>query len=180
MNDLIQRIVDKAKAFLAQHITEIQVNKGFTDKVYQKLITGVGWYVGGEWCAFSAILVWQQCLAPEVWAVFKKLASGNSQQMARNCHAHPYWPTGLIPKVGCIVIWQDGDSTISGHTGLCTWVSADSKTFTTAEGNTSSPDKPETRTGWTYAEHTHLTGQPHRVVGFNLYRCIYPLDKLPI
>lgn len=179
MDNLIKRILIQAKVYLAQNITEIQVNKGFTDKAYQKAITAVGWYVGGEWCAFSAILVWQQCLSPEVYAVFKTLASGNSQQMARNCMAHKYWPTGLVPTVGCIVIWQNGDSSTQGHTGVCTWVSDDGKSFTTAEGNTSSPDKPETRTGWTYAEHTHYTGQPHKASGLNFYRAIYPLDKLP-
>lgn len=179
MNDLIQKIITQAKAYLAQHVTEIQVNQGFRDKAYQIDIASVGWQPSLEWCAFSAILVWKKCFSADVWKVFSKLASGNSQQMARNCHAHSYWPTGLIPKVGCIVIWQDGDSATQGHTGLCTWVSEDSETFTTAEGNTSSPDKPETRTGWTYAEHTHLIGQPHRSTGLNFYRCIYPLELLP-
>lgn len=179
MDDLILKIVAQAKAYLATRITEIQINAGFTDKTFQADITSVGWYIGAEWCAFSAILVWEKCLSADVWKVFSKIASGNSQQMARNCHAHAYWPTGLTPKVGCIVVWADGDSTTTGHTGLCTWVSVDGKSFTTSEGNTSSPDKPETRTGWTYAEHTHLTNQPHSATGFNFYRAIYPLDVLP-
>lgn len=175
-------IVHKALALAGAHITEIQVNQGWQpNKLYPTFtqdMKSVGWYVGGEWCAFSGILIWKQAyseLAPKVWAYIKGLLSGNSQETARNAHTDKFWPTGLVPKPGCIVIWQAGDSSTQGHFGICISVNGDQ--FITAEGNTSDPGSPDTRTGWTYACHTHTLGLPHSSKNLNFLRAVYAVEE---
>lgn len=167
-------IAKLALAYASANITEIQVNKGFTNKPFENDMKSVGWEPGLEWCAFSAILCFKKGLDPEVWAYFKRLKSGNAQQMLRNCIHDPKWLTGTIPKVGGMVVWQDGDSATSGHVGICTSINGD--TFETCEGNTSSSAYPSIRTGWTFAKHTHKLGQPHSANGLNYVRSIYSVE----
>lgn len=171
-------------AYFNEPITEIQVNRGFTNVTYQKDITSVGWYVGGEWCAFSAILAVKKAYTAanklKVWAYFYKLSSGNSQAMANNCHADRIWPTGLTPQVGCIVVWQAGDSKTEGHTGLCIAVDPDGIHFTTLEGNSIPQGNPGNEAhGYTIAKHIHTLGLPHSTLNLNFDRCIYLLEDLP-
>lgn len=174
--------VHKALALAGAHITEIQVNQGWQpNSLYPNFtadMKSVGWYVSGEWCAFSGILVlkWAYAAYPKIWNYFYKLLSGNSQQTVRNCHNDKFWPTGLIPRPGCIVVWQEGDSSTEGHLGLC--VSTNGNQFVTAEGNTSSPgDTAHERLGWTYTCHTHYLNQPHTSLGLNLLRCVYVVEE---
>lgn len=178
-----ENIVEVQTAYFNEPIIEIKPNQGFTDKQYQADITSVGWYVGGEWCAFSAILACKKGYVgnnhADIWVYFQKLASGNSQQMARNCHNDKFWPTGLIPKVGAIIIWQAGDSFTEGHTGLCIAVDPDGIHYTTLEGNSIPPGNPgDEREGYTIAKHIHVLGQPHSSLGLNFLRAIYAVEQL--
>jgi hypothetical protein len=167
----IQRI---ALAYAGANITEIQTNAGFNNKPFEADMRSVGWHTGDEWCAYSAILCFKKGLDPKVWAYFQRLASGNSLQMLRNCRNDKHWPTGLTPRVGCIVVWRLGDSTTQGHVGICT--SVNGSTFETCEGNTSSSAYPSIRQGWTFAKHTHSIGAPHSANSLNFVRCIYPIE----
>lgn len=166
-------------------IIEIQVNAGFTDQDYQAEITKVGWYTGGEWCAFSAMLAWKQGYInnthAEIWGYFWQMQNGeggNSQQLANNAHNDHFWPTGLTPQPGAIIVWQAGDSHTEGHTGLC--IEVDGDNYTTLEGNSIPPGNPgDEAHGYTIAKHVHTMGQPHSSLGLNFYRAVYAVEHLP-
>ena len=178
------QIVQIALDYSNQNITEIQTNDGWTDKDYQADMTSVGWEMGDEWCAASAILDWKKGYAdnPDVWAHAKNLVSLNSQQLARNFHADPVWPTSAdVPKLGAIVIWQAGDSSTQGHAGIV--VAINGNQFTSVEGNTTSAVVPNPnpgaseREGWTVATHVHNIGLPHSSLNLNLDRFIYAIES---
>lgn len=177
---IAEKIVEYSKALAAAGITEIQPNKGWLHNEqfpdFDTDMRSVGWIPGQEWCAYAAMLCWKKGYEdhPEIWQYLKHILSPNSQLIAKQAHADKIWPTGLTPKPGGIVIWQSGDSNIYGHTGLC--LSVDGNHFTSGEGNTSSPDKPSVRSGWTYAVHTHTLGLPHSHTGLNFMRCVYVLE----
>jgi hypothetical protein len=178
------QIVQIALAYNAQNITEIQPNSGWTNAQYQADMVSVGWYMGAEWCACAAILDWKKGYAtnPSVWAHASRLVSLNSQQMARNFHADPVWPTSTnVPKLGAIVIWQAGNSATQGHAGIV--VAINGNQFTSVEGNTTSTVRPNPipgateADGWTVAEHTHTIGLQHSTMNLNLDRFIYAIES---
>ena len=176
---IADEIIKIATAYAYAGIKEIEPNQGFTDKNYQKDILGVGWYPSAEWCAFSAILDWKKGYVnnPEIWAKFNLLKSGNSQEMLKNCRRDVFWPTGEIPRPGCIVIWQNGNSFVSGHAGVCIGVNGNH--FTTVEGNTIPAGNPgNEREGYTIAVHVHTLGLPHVQSGLNYDRSIYVVENL--
>jgi hypothetical protein len=107
-----------------------------------------------------------------------KLFSLNSQQMGRNFHADPVWPTSTtVPVVGAIVIFEEGDSSTLGHTGVVIEVMDDGITYRTEEGNTIPNGNPgNMREGYIVAQHKHIVGQPHSVTGLNLIRFIHPIE----
>jgi CHAP domain len=172
------QIVQIAAAYSTQNITEIQTNNGWTDDQYQTDMESVGWEMGDEWCAAAAILDWKKGYEdnPDVWAHASRLVSLNSQQLAENFHADPVWPTSTnVPKPGAFVVWQEGDSATQGHCGIV--VAINGNQFTSVEGNTSSPDQPSIREGWTVAQHTHTIGLPHSTMGLNLDRFVYAIES---
>lgn len=182
-------IVAAQIAFFNESIIEISPNNGFTckknkatGKQYEQLMQSVGWEFHDEWCAYAAILACKVGYTtnkhPEVWKYFSRLADGNSQVMGRNAHADKFWPTGIVPRLGCIVIWAHGDSTTIGHTGLCIDVSADGQTFTTLEGNSSPPNSGNEREGYTIAKHVHTLNAPHSANRLNYVRSIYVVENL--
>jgi CHAP domain len=181
---IADQIVQIAVGYSNQNITEIQVNAGWTDAGYQADMSAVGWVRGDEWCAAAAILDWKKGYAnsPDLWSKAAKLVSLNSQQMARNFHADPVWPTSVnVPRLGAMVVWQAGNSATQGHCGIV--VSVNGNQFTSVEGNTISdtvknPDPHASeREGWTVATHTHTVGLPHSVTGLNLERFIYAIES---
>lgn len=177
------KIVQIAEGYSNQNITEIQPNRGWTDANYEAEMKTVGWTPGDEWCAAAAILDWKKGYSdyPDVWKHAKNLVSLNSQEMARKFHADPLWPTSTdIPKLGAMVVWQEGTSAISGHCGIV--VGINGNLFTSVEGNTTSDTKPNPsggseREGWTVATHTHTLGRPHVTLGLNLDRFIYAIES---
>lgn len=173
-------IVQIANGLVKRNLTEIQPNLGWTDKDFQNQMQQIGWVRGDEWCADSCILVWKTAYAnvhPEIWAIARKMLSANSQLIAKNFHSDPIWPTSTkLPKLGAICIWQDGNSLTTGHAGIVIAINADGS-FVTAEGNTSSTQFPDIRTGWTYATHTHLVDAPHSLTGLNFLRFIYCIES---
>jgi hypothetical protein len=172
------QIVQLAIAYSTQNITEIQVNNGWTDPNYQADMVSIGWSPGDEWCAASVKLTWKKGYVgyPNVWAHAQNLISLNSQQMARNFHADPVWPTSTsVAALGAIAVWQEGNSSLQGHCGIV--VAINGNQFTTVEGNTSSPNFPSIRNGWTVAQHTHTLGQPHSNLGLNFERFVYAIES---
>ena len=172
------QIVQIALAYSTQDVTEIQVNDGWTDKEYQAEMASVGWEMGDEWCAAAAILDWKKGYAdnPGVWRHASRLVSLNSQQLAKNFHADPVWPTSThVPKLGAFVVWQEGNNAIEGHCGIV--VEINGNEFTSVEGNTTSSAEPDQREGWTVAKHTHTIGLPHSTLGLNLDRFVYAIES---
>ena len=178
------QIVQIAINYSNQNITEIQPNAGWTDPAYETDMKAIGWESGDEWCAASAILDWKKGYAnsPDVWAKAARLVSLNSQQMANNFHADPVWPTSTdVPKLGAMVVWQEGSSATEGHCGIV--VAINGNQFTSVEGNTTSETKPNPdphaseRDGWTIAKHTHTIGLPHTTLGLNLDRFVYAIES---
>jgi hypothetical protein len=178
------QIVVTAEYYNDQDITEIQVNNGWTDPGYQADMATIGWENGDEWCAAAAILDWKKGYAgyQELWLRASRLVSLNSQQMAKNFHADPVWPTSVdIPRLGAMVVWQAGNSAVEGHCGIV--VAINGNQFTSVEGNTTSgtrvnPDpNASERDGWTVAEHTHTIGLPHSSLNLNLDRFIYAIES---
>ncbi len=173
-------IAAKAMSYLGQ--TEIQPNLGFNDPDYQAKIIATGWLKGEPWCAAAAIIDWTEAyeIYPDspLGAKAKRLYSLGSQVMGNNFHADPIWPTSTtVPVVGSIVIYGDGDSTTSGHTGVVVGVDDDGITYHTVEGNTIPDGNPgDQREGYIVAQHTHKVGTPHSITGLNLIRFIHPMD----
>jgi len=159
---------------------EITPNQGFTDPAYAAKIISTGWQKGEPWCAAAAIVDWTEAYTPypDLAAKARRLYSLNSQQMGRNFHADPVWPTSTtVPTVGSIAIYGDGDSTVTGHTGIVIEVMPDGVTYRTEEGNTIPTGNPgNMREGYIVAQHTHVVGQPHSVTGLNLIRFIHPIE----
>lgn len=178
---IADNIVQIANAYANASITEIQPNNGWTNKAYEAdMVKLTGWYHSAEWCAAAAILDWKKGYAnrPDMLGHINRLVSLNSQAMADNFHADPIWPTSsTVPKLGAIVVWAQGDSRTMGHTGVVVWIAADGKSFVSVEGNTSSPDQPDIRSGWTLAKHTHIIGLPHSSLKLNLDRFIYAIEE---
>lgn len=178
---IADNIVAIANAYAKANITEIQVNNGWTNKAYENdMVQLTGWYPGAEWCAAAAILDWKKGYVnrPDMLGHINRLFSLNSQDMANKFHADPIWPTSTnVPKLGAIVVWAEGDSSSTGHTGIVVAIDPDGIHFTSVEGNTSSPSAPETRTGWTVAAHIHQVGLPHSSMGLNLDRFIYAIEE---
>lgn len=159
---------------------EIPSNQGFRNPQLEADLKSVGWAVNEPWCAFLGILGWTKAYTPFPdtlhWA--NRLFSGNSQQMARNFHADPTWPTSThTPKIGALCIWGDGDSTVTGHTGTVVAVDDDGIHFTTEEGNTIPDGNPgNVREGYVVARHKHVVGAPHTLKGLNFIRFIWPVE----
>lgn len=178
------QIVQIAINYSNQNITEIPENDGWTDPQYEADMLDVGWSKGDEWCAAAAILDWKKAYAnhPVIWQHASRLVSLNSQQMGRNFHADPVWPTSVnVPKLGATVIWQFGNSATEGHCGIVVGINGNQ--FTSVEGNTTSRVKPNPdpnaseREGWTVAEHVHTIGLPHSADNLNLVRFIYAIES---
>lgn len=173
-----QKISDIIQTYDGQE--EIKSNQGFVTHSFEDEMTGVGWEKGEPWCSFLGILGWTKAYTsyPTTLAWAKTLFSGNSQQMARNFHADPTWPTSTTtPQIGALCIWGDGDSEVSGHTGTVIAVDDDGINFTTEEGNTVPPGNPgNEREGFIVAKHIHSLGLPHSETGLNFIRFILPVE----
>lgn len=184
-------IVSVTMEIFNENIVEIQPNLGFTCKgdtqsgsQYQAEMELVGWDTHDEWCAYAAILNWKLGYThnnhQDVWKYFSRIADGNAQQMARKAHADKFWPTGIVPRLGCMVVWGLGDSASKGHVGICVDIDPDGVHFTTVEGNSVPQGNPGNEAeGYTNAKHIHALGQPHSVNGLNFVRCLYVVEELP-
>lgn len=160
-------------------VQEIQPNQGFNDPDFEARIKATGWEQGQPWCAASAIADWKDAYRqyPNLYAKASRLYSLNSQQMAINFHADPVWPTSTTtPEVGAMVIFGEGESTVSGHTGIVIEVLPDNQ-YRTEEGNTIPPGNPgNQREGYCKAQHVHTIGLPHSDSGLNFIRFILPIE----
>lgn len=173
-------IVKLAQSYLGQE--EIQPNKGFKDPDFDhKMRTMTPFENGNPWCADLKILVWREAYAPypELLSWYNKLCVANSQQMLRNFHNDPVWPTSKTePKIGAAVIFGDVGSTVYGHTACAIIsISADGKYYTTVEGNTRPSGNPgNVAEGYIVATHTHLVGAPHPITGLEFLGFIYVIE----
>lgn len=159
----IDKIVQEAKSYIGQE--EIQPNKGFKDASFADKMKAVGFYSGASWCGFFVMLVLFDVYkdSPIILNYIKKYASASTQTMWLNFRASKEVITGQIPKLGAVVIWEDGSSS-NGHTGIVTWVSPDSKSFKSVEGNTNSN---HSSNGFEVYENTHIVGVPN-LAGFHI------------
>ena len=162
--DHIDKIVLAAKSYLGQE--EITPNLGFKDYSFNAKMNAVGFYKGASWCGFFVMLVMHEVYSddPEAWAYLHKYLSASTHTMWLNFKASKEIVTGQVPKIGAVVIWQEGNGT-SGHTGIVTAVDADGKHFVSVEGNT---DGNGGRNGYRVWNNLHLIGQPHSEKGLNL------------
>lgn len=166
------RIVEIAKSFVG--ILEIKPNKGFGNKEFEKLMQGVGFYIGAPWCAFFTKLVYKLAYADHkgMTAVVRTCGSGNAQQTLKNFEANGTFAIGETPKVGAIVIWQNGNST-SGHAGIVIAVDEAANTMTTIEGNTNASGS---REGDRVAQKLRTITRPWKTDGLNVKGYIYPFE----
>lgn len=195
MNDqlvLVQnRIISISKSLIGEE--EIPSNAGFKNNINNQFgnpmdflvaMKSVGWYIGAPWCAATGIWVFEQAYAdaPSILGRLRRLVSLNSQQMGRNFHADPIWPTSateIIP--GSLLIYGEGDSATAGHTEIDVDDPTLSQSITSGEynivaGNTIPAGNPgNMREGYIVATHTHTMGQPHSTLGLNFIRAIHPL-----
>jgi len=164
-----EEIVTQAKLFIGQE--EIPPNLGFKNPVFDKQMKSVGFYRGASWCGFFVMLVLFQVYqdAKGILTYLKKYASASTHQMWLNFKASKEVITGQVPKIGAVVVWQEGDSG-NGHTGLVSWVSTDGKTFKSIEGNTNGAGG---REGYRVWENTHSVGLPHKEKGLNILGFAY-------
>jgi hypothetical protein len=178
---IAQSIAEIAKTYLGKE--EIQPNAGFKDPVMDhEMRTMTPWYTGAPWCACLAILVWKKAYAarPDMLSILKPLFSASSQQMGRNFHADPHWPTSTDkPRIGAMAIFGDVGSETAGHTA-CAVISIDPDGihYTTVEGNTRPPGNPgNVAEGYCVASHVHAVGAPHPVTGLQFMRFIYAIES---
>lgn len=164
-----EKIAAMAKTYIGK--TEIPPNAGFTDKQFEADMKLVGWYVGGNWCAFFCILIWWKCLTAASFKYFFQFASGNALEMYHKCHASRYMITGIVPKVGAIAIYREGNSETVGHADLVVEV-IDEKHFYTVDGNSNTNGS---RNGYEVAPHSKTLGLPFNPAGLNFVGFIYPL-----
>jgi hypothetical protein len=168
-------IVSIARGYIGQQ--EVQPNQSFKDPVFLKKMLGVGWYRTASWCSFFAKLVWKEAYTKlgslTNASLVNRYASGSSRETWNNFRASKEFKTSTtVPKVGAIVIWQEGDSLTNGHVGIVTAVNGN--TFSSVEGNTNADGS---RNGYEVAEHTtHKVGLPHSVNGLNVLGFVYPVE----
>lgn len=165
----INEILTQAKLCIGQE--EIQPNLGFKTPAFDARMKAVGFYRGASWCGFFVMLVLFQAYSDAIGILtyLKKYCSPSTHQMWLNFKASKEVITGQIPKLGAVVIWQEGDTT-NGHTGLVSWVATDGKTFKSIEGNTNGAGG---REGYRVWENSHTVGLPHSEKGTNLMGFAY-------
>jgi hypothetical protein len=165
----IDEIVQEARSFIGQQ--EIPPNLGFKNPDFDKKMKAVGFYRGASWCGFFVMLVLFDVYKdqPEILKYLKKYASPSTHQMWANFRASKEVITGQVPKLGAVVIWQEGSGS-NGHTGIVVSVDADGKHFTSVEGNTSLQGS---REGLAVGENRHTLGLPHNEHGLNLLGFCY-------
>lgn len=175
-----QDISQIAQGYLGQE--EIPSNAGFKDPEFAAEMNTTDWYKGAPWCAFLAILVWRKAYAsfPNMLHWINSWMIGNSQQMARNAHADPTWPTSTTePIIGAMAIFGDVGSTIAGHTACAVInIDPDGIHYTTVEGNTRPAGNPgNVAEGYIVATHIHTIGAPHPTSGLEFIRFILPINQ---
>jgi hypothetical protein len=164
----IDKILQIVKSYLGEQ--EIQPNSGFKNPGIDKAMRSIGFLNGQSWCAYAVMLVLFQVYAGTTWLpLIKKYCSAATQEMWANFKRSKEFVTGLVPKLGAIVVWEEGNGA-QGHTGLVTCISEDGKTFKSIEGNSNSDGS---RNGYEWAENTHTVGLPHKDKGLNLLGFIY-------
>lgn len=165
----IDLIVKTARKYIGQE--EIQPNLGFKDALFQQKMVGVGFYPGANWCGFLIKLVMKEVYSDTVIIqnYLKRYLSASIYETWVNCRSSKEVVTGQIPKIGAIVIWQEGEGRNS-HGGVVVSVDADNKHFTSVEGNTNGEGG---RNGYRVWENPHVTGLPHKEKGLNILGFAY-------
>lgn len=164
-----QRIVTTARSFLGQR--EIQGNKGFQSKDFQRKMVEVGFISGHSWCAYFTELVWKEAFGKthQRFAEFDRLFSASAVATFSNFRNHPNYRNGTTPRVGALAVWRYGNGW-QGHIGVVVDVIQGTNQFVTIEGNTNSSGS---REGIEVAQRTRRTGLPNSAKGLNLIGFIY-------
>lgn len=163
----IDKIIAIAKGYKGQE--EIQPNLGFRDTVFDAKMKSVGFYRSASWCAFFVRLVLKEAYADAVAieTYLLKYASPSTHEMWANFRASKEVITGQVPKLGSVVVWQEGSGT-NGHTGIV--VAVNGNTFTSVEGNTNGAGG---REGYRVWANNHTVGLPHTEKGLNILGFAY-------
>jgi hypothetical protein len=157
-----------AKLLVGQ--TEISGNMGFSSPAFQKLMEGVNWNTGDQWCIYFAKVVWVNKY-PDIKNLLMKLISGNSQVTFSNFvnDKSGLFEVSSIPRPNDIVIWQyvnpsTGKAEQRGHGGIVSKVKSSGE-FYTVEGNTNESGG---REGYIVAEKTHNISEFNKSSGLRL------------
>jgi hypothetical protein len=164
-----RKVIRFAKSLIGQ--TEISGNMGFNDPEFQKLMEGVNWNPGDQWCVFFTKVVWVNKYK-DIKDMLMKLISGNSQVTYSNFSKDKsgLFSISLIPKPNDIIVWQyvnpsTGQAEQRGHAGIVTRVKANGE-FKTIEGNTTSETK--TNEGYIVAEKNHDLNEINKKSGLRI------------
>lgn len=165
----IDLIVTTARKYIDEE--EFTPNLGFKDSSFQQKMIAVGFKRYASWCGFFVKLVMKEVYSdsPVVQAYLKRYLSASTHDTWANCKASKEVITGQVPKLGAVVVWQDGSAGV-GHEGIVVSVLADNKHFTSVEGNTNGN---KGREGYRVWENAHITGLPHKEKGLNILGFCY-------
>lgn len=155
-------------------IIEKPNNQGFWNAAFQKLMIGVGFYLGAAWCAFFVKLVFVQAYADNVGlvAVIKNCFTGGALDTYSRVKANGTFATGLTPKYGAIAVCQLGKTT-KGHMWIVSDVDLATNTQKTIEGNTNASGS---REGNCVARKLRTINRAFKADGLNIVGYIYPLE----
>lgn len=169
---LIERILKVVMTYVGQQ--EINGNKGFKNKEFQKKMQECGWQISQSWCAYFTELVWKEAYGKThaLYHTLDRLFSPSATATFANFKGHPtQFKTGDKPKVGALVVWKYGNGW-QGHIGIVTEI-LDNVSFKTVEGNTNSEGG---REGIEVAVKKRKVGEPFKAKGLNLIGFIYPSE----
>lgn len=97
-------------------IRETGDNGGWDNAAFQDKMKAVGWYVGGQWCAFFVMMIMQEISKGKAKEFFKKTLHCNTQQMWKNLQTpSPYHEVSQTPSKGALIIYQGVSNPNQGH-----------------------------------------------------------------
>lgn len=169
---LQETIIATAIKYLGEE--EIEGNKGFKNKEFEKEMKAVGFVSGYAWCALFAELVWvtsaHKCNLPPLGAMMSRLFSTGAYATWTNFDLESGKGTFLTldtPQPSDLVVWRKQKNGVwhwTGHMGIV--IDINGEKYTTIEGNTTG--KPEDREGVRVAQKTRTIDFTTKPNGLNL------------
>lgn len=112
-----RKVANAAADFL--NINEIGNNQGWSNKVFQSMMTNVGWKSGEAWCMYFVKAVYLETF-PSRADKINEVLTGSTQQTWKNAKQSDVFNviTDGLAKAGDIVLWQNTSNTANGHAGI--------------------------------------------------------------